>query len=173
MKYGLFSGLAGSNSPYFTATHEGARRCDSITCWYLTNRGLIRGLYGTAPALSEPARPGIQRIALQDHLCRAQARHAPFGDWLGKGDGDRAYAHPRVLCAPARARAGGNASQERYLCLKDQHGARRERLFFAREAREKRADQMLLGCHTRAKAPARADSRRVRVARPQRDASLL
>lgn len=52
----------------------------------------IRGLYGTAPALSEPARPGVQRIALQDHLCRAQARHASFGDWSGKGDGNRAHA---------------------------------------------------------------------------------
>lgn len=41
--------------------------------------------------------------------------------------------------APARAGAGGNASQKRHLCLKNQHGARRERLFLAREAREKRA----------------------------------
>ena len=43
----------------------------------------------------------VQRIALQDHLCRAQARHASFGDWSGKGDGNRAHAHSRILCAPA------------------------------------------------------------------------
>ena len=36
-------------------------------------------------------------------------------------------------------RAGGNASQKRHLCLKNQHGTRRERLFLARETREKRA----------------------------------
>ena len=46
-------------------------------------------------------RTSARADTLQDYLCRAQARHAPFGDWSGKGDGNRAHAHSRVICAPA------------------------------------------------------------------------